>query len=310
MLVGEQPGDQEDLRGEVFVGPAGRVLDDALAQAGIERATVYLTNAVKHFRWKPAPRGKRRLHQRPNRTETVACRPWTLAEAEVVRPRLILCLGALAAESLIPVPTGELRPTVARSPRPWLGRRPWPRTIRRLSSGPRTRSAGDSFSPIWLPTSDWPMSRAGNSAEVQARWNLGRQINTNDLTRRDRALKPTAAGATVLYIGTSGWQYRDWRGPLLPGCGLPTPDWLPYYATAFPVVEVNSTFYSLPAPSTVTRWADQTAPDFRFAVKLSRYLTHIRRLRQPREPVSRFFERLGGLGPEASVRSWSSSLRP
>jgi uracil-DNA glycosylase family protein len=101
MLVGEQPGDQEDLRGEVFVGPAGRVLDDALAQAGIERATVYLTNAVKHFRWKPAPRGKRRLHQRPNRTETVACRPWAVAEAEVVRPRLILCLGALAAESLI-----------------------------------------------------------------------------------------------------------------------------------------------------------------------------------------------------------------
>lgn len=101
----------------------------------------------------------------------------------------------------------------------------------------------------------------------------------------------------MLYIGTSGWQYRDWRGRFYPD-GLPTPDWLASYATRFPVVEVNSTFYNLPAPSTVERWADQTAPDFRFAVKLSRYLTHIRRLRDPAEPVSRFFERLRGLGPK------------
>jgi len=101
MLVGEQPGDQEDLRGEVFVGPAGRVLDDALREAGIDRAGVYITNAVKHFKWKPAARGKRRLHQRPNRTETLACRRWAIAEAELVQPRLIVCLGALATESLI-----------------------------------------------------------------------------------------------------------------------------------------------------------------------------------------------------------------
>jgi uracil-DNA glycosylase family protein len=101
MLVGEQPGDREDLEGAVFVGPAGRVLDDALVEAGIDRAGVYVTNAVKHFSWKPAPRGKRRLHQRPNRAETTACRPWLVAEAEALQPRLILCLGALAAESLI-----------------------------------------------------------------------------------------------------------------------------------------------------------------------------------------------------------------
>src|SRR3984885_6402352 len=101
MLVGEQPGDREDLEGAVFVGPAGRGLEDALVEAGINRAGGYVTNAVKHFSWKPAPRGKRRLHQRPNRAETAACRPWLVAEAEAVQPRLILCLGALAAESLI-----------------------------------------------------------------------------------------------------------------------------------------------------------------------------------------------------------------
>src|SRR4051812_40776875 len=76
VLVGEQPGDREDLAGHPFVGPAGRLLDRALVDAGIDRAAVYLTNAVKHFKWKPAPRGKRRIHQQPSRTEVVACRPW------------------------------------------------------------------------------------------------------------------------------------------------------------------------------------------------------------------------------------------
>ena len=101
MLVGEQPGDQEDRAGNVFVGPAGRVLDEALAEAGIPRQSVYITNAVKHFKWKPAPRGKRRLHQRPNHAETVACRQWLVAEVAMVKPGLIVCLGAVAAESLI-----------------------------------------------------------------------------------------------------------------------------------------------------------------------------------------------------------------
>jgi uracil-DNA glycosylase len=99
MLVGEQPGDQEDKAGEPFVGPAGRVLDDALRDAGVDRRQVYVTNAVKHFKFEQ--RGKRRIHQRPNRTEQVACHRWIEAELAAVRPRLVVCLGAVAATSLL-----------------------------------------------------------------------------------------------------------------------------------------------------------------------------------------------------------------
>jgi uracil-DNA glycosylase len=99
MLVGEQPGDREDLEGHPFVGPAGRLLDRALAAASIDRGAVYLTNAVKHFKW--TSRGKRRIHEKPNRAETRACRPWLEAEIEVVAPRVIVCLGATAAQSLL-----------------------------------------------------------------------------------------------------------------------------------------------------------------------------------------------------------------
>lgn len=99
MMVGEQPGDQEDLRGEPFVGPAGGVLDDALFEAGIERSEVYVTNAVKHFKW--APRGKRRLHSKPSAREITACRPWLEAELAVVRPRVVVCMGATASASLL-----------------------------------------------------------------------------------------------------------------------------------------------------------------------------------------------------------------
>ena len=101
MLIGEQPGDQEDRQGRVFVGPAGRVLDAALDAAGLRREQLFLTNAVKHFRWKPAARGKRRLHQRPTRTEAVACRPWLEAEVRVIRPRVLVCLGVVAVEAAI-----------------------------------------------------------------------------------------------------------------------------------------------------------------------------------------------------------------
>jgi DNA polymerase len=102
LLVGEQPGDQEDRAGQPFVGPAGRLLDQALAEAGIDRRAVYLTNAVKHFKWKGAEgRGKRRLHQKPNGNEVRACRPWLLAEIAAVAPEVIVCLGATAAQSLL-----------------------------------------------------------------------------------------------------------------------------------------------------------------------------------------------------------------
>ena len=99
MLVGEQPGNEEDLRGEPFVGPAGRILDDGLEAAGIARADAYVTNVVKHFKWTPA--GKRRLHKKPSAREILACRPWLDKELELVKPEVLVCLGATAAQALL-----------------------------------------------------------------------------------------------------------------------------------------------------------------------------------------------------------------
>ena len=99
MLVGEQPGDQEDISGHPFVGPAGKMLDRALEEAGIDRGTVYVTNVVKHFKW--VPRGKRRLHEKPNAREIAACRPWLEAEIAVVKPRVLVLLGATAAQAIL-----------------------------------------------------------------------------------------------------------------------------------------------------------------------------------------------------------------
>jgi DNA polymerase len=99
MMVGEQPGDREDREGLPFVGPAGRILDEALARAGIDRQAVYVTNAVKHFKWEP--RGKRRIHAKPSWSEIAACKPWLAAELTVVRPRVLVCLGATAAQALL-----------------------------------------------------------------------------------------------------------------------------------------------------------------------------------------------------------------
>jgi len=99
LFVGEQPGDQEDRQGEPFVGPAGALLDKALADAGISRDDVYLTNAVKHFKWEP--RGKRRIHKKPRASEVKACRPWLEAELRAVQPAIVVCLGATAAQSVL-----------------------------------------------------------------------------------------------------------------------------------------------------------------------------------------------------------------
>lgn len=99
MMVGETPGDQEDRRGTPFVGPAGRLLDRALGEAGIDRSAVYLTNAVKHFKF--TERGKRRIHRSPSRTEVVACHPWLAAELGEVGPELVVCMGAVAAKALL-----------------------------------------------------------------------------------------------------------------------------------------------------------------------------------------------------------------
>ena len=99
MFVGEQPGDQEDKEGKPFVGPAGRLFDEAMEAAGIDRSLAYVTNVVKHFKWQA--RGKRRIHQKPNWSEIAACRPWLDAELQVVKPRVLVCLGATAAQALL-----------------------------------------------------------------------------------------------------------------------------------------------------------------------------------------------------------------
>jgi DNA polymerase len=99
VMVGEVPGDQEDRQGEPFIGPAGKLLDTHLAEAGIDRGVVYVTNAVKHFKWEP--KGKRRLHKKPGAREIAACRPWLEAEMEVLGPDVVVCLGATAAQALI-----------------------------------------------------------------------------------------------------------------------------------------------------------------------------------------------------------------
>ena len=101
LFVGEQPGDREDVEGRPFVGPAGKLLDRALDEAGIDRTKVYVTNAVKHFKWTPAPRGKRRIHKKPGAEEIRACRPWLDAEIDQVRPKVIVALGATAAQALM-----------------------------------------------------------------------------------------------------------------------------------------------------------------------------------------------------------------
>jgi DNA polymerase len=101
MLVGEQPGDQEDRQGKPFVGPAGKILDDALQAAGVDRAATYVTNAVKHFKFERTERGPRRIHKTPGPAEIVACRPWLLAEMSLVRPRVLVLLGATAGKALL-----------------------------------------------------------------------------------------------------------------------------------------------------------------------------------------------------------------
>ena len=98
MLVGEQPGDYEDVAGKPFVGPAGKIMDRTLEEAGIDRSQVYVTNAVKHFKWEP--RGKRRIHQKPNAREIAACRPWLEAELRIVKPNLVVAMGATAAQAI------------------------------------------------------------------------------------------------------------------------------------------------------------------------------------------------------------------
>ena len=117
MFVGEQPGDREDREGLPFVGPAGRVLDEALERAGIDRAAAYVTNSVKHFKWEP--RGKRRIHAKPNWSELAACRPWLDAELAVVKPRVLVCLGATRPSRCSDAPSASPGNAGSGSSRSW-----------------------------------------------------------------------------------------------------------------------------------------------------------------------------------------------
>jgi DNA polymerase len=139
MLVGEQPGDAEDLAGQPFVGPAGRLLDRALEEAGIDRSRVYVTNVVKHFKWEP--RGKRRIHAKPNAAEIGACRPWLETEIALVKPRVLVCLGATAAQALLGRGFTVTRQRGNSSPRRWRRSSP-PPSIRRPFCAPRMTSRG------------------------------------------------------------------------------------------------------------------------------------------------------------------------
>lgn len=123
MLVGEQPGDREDRAGRPFVGPAGRILDEALGRIGLDRTQVYVTNIVKHFRWEAAARGKKRIHKKPRASQINACRPWFEAELAVVRPQVVVCLGATAAQALLGARFSVLRDRgklLPFSPAPWI----------------------------------------------------------------------------------------------------------------------------------------------------------------------------------------------
>ena len=166
MLIGEQPGNDEDLVGHPFVGPAGKLLDRALRSAGIDRTTVYVTNVVKHFKWEP--RGKRRIHKKPNAAEMAACRPWLDTEVALVKPRVIVCLGATAAQSLlgrsfkVTARRGELLPSalaefvvatvhpssILRAPDEETRRREMERFVDDLRKAARAGSAGSAVSAV------------------------------------------------------------------------------------------------------------------------------------------------------------------
>jgi uracil-DNA glycosylase family protein len=147
MMIGEQPGDQEDKAGKPFVGPAGKILGDALAEVGIDRDDVYVTNSVKHFKWEP--RGTRRIHAKPNAREIQACKPWLTVELQVIKPQMVVCLGATAAQALM---GKEFRITKSRGQifrdtqyAPWLMATAHPSSILRMPSSEDREAAYQAF---------------------------------------------------------------------------------------------------------------------------------------------------------------------
>ncbi len=153
MMIGEQPGDQEDREGLPFVGPSGRLLDSALEEAGIDRRSVYVTNAVKHFKWERGEKGKRRIHKKPNDSEIRACRPWLDAEIAVVKPEVIICLGATAAQSLLGKRFSVLKERGKPVPSPFAGEGAvfatvHPSSVLRAPSGQREKARAAFFADM------------------------------------------------------------------------------------------------------------------------------------------------------------------
>jgi uracil-DNA glycosylase len=172
MLVGEQPGDREDVEGKPFVGPAGKVLEYAMATAGITRMEVYVTNVVKHFKWRPA--GKRRLHQTPRANEIEACRPWIEAELEAVKPEALVCLGATATRVLLGSKvkvTRDRGKLIDSDLAALVGITVHPSSILRIREDDERKHAREQFAQDLAPT--WPVSSTA-STPVEPRAMRGR----------------------------------------------------------------------------------------------------------------------------------------
>jgi len=261
MLVGEQPGDQEDLAGKPFVGPAGKLLDTALVEAGIDRKKVYVTNAVKHFKWEP--RGKRRIHKKPNAAEIAACRPWLDSEITAIRPKVIVCLGATAAQVLLgkdfrvtqhrgefiesaiaPYVAATVHPSsILRAPMKMLAMKKWP------ASSPTSRRS-PAFCNDRLNYFPWLTQEKCASASPGG---------------------PTNPGAAFFYPKDLKQKHE-----------------LEYASKTFNSIEINGTFYSLQRPTSFERWAAETPDDFVFSVKAPRFITHIKRLKDAKAPIANF----------------------
>lgn len=224
LLVGEQPGDREDVEGRPFVGPAGRLLDEALEEAGIDRADAYVTNVVKYFKWEP--RGKKRIHQKPNAVEIAACRPWLDAELAVVAPRVLVCLGATAAQALL---GKSFRVTKSRGEPVASPLAPHVLTTVYPSSILRSRQGGPA--PRARPLREGPEGRRSLSARFEGRRLIIRRIvrcplarearelltfprrffwdarsRSRQLWRRSAGAKPsTTCGARFFSTGAPGW---------------------------------------------------------------------------------------------------------
>ena len=286
-FVGEQPGDQEDLHGRPFVGPAGQLLDRAMAEAGLDRQRVYVTNAVKHFKFEQ--RGKRRIHQKPTAGEVKHYRWWLDQELKLVHPKVVVALGATAVLALAgkSLAIGRFRGRAEFNGRPgfitvhpsYLLRIPdrdaKATSLPRLCQGPAQRRKDGRY------TGRKSFATTGSNMTSGATTKVGGELG--------------------IWIGTFGWTYNSWRGPFYPP-EIRKKDWLRPYGSTFSTTEINASFYRTPSIEAVRDWRQQTLPDFVFAWKASKFITHWKRLNDNRTNSIALMEaRLKLLGPAGPV---------